>query len=132
MKAPGRRRRRVKRIVEPPEGADLDALADRVRYVGSPEHKNAPSFTGAPRPRADATICDEKFISMQQQLTLWLQESVRRGIVGGPWEGDFPRYAWCRIDEDLYEARLVNKGNGDYKGYKIYSDEAPENIEEKL
>jgi len=132
MKAPGRRRRKVKRIGDSPEGRDLDAIADRVRYIGSPEHKDTPSFAGTPRPRADATICDERFITMQEQLTSWLQESIRQGIVGSPWEGGFPRYAWCRIEGELYEARLVNRGNGDYKGYKIHPDEAPENIEERL
>ena len=49
MRAPGRRRPRTREIGPPPEQADLDALADRARYIGSPEHKDTASFAGPPR-----------------------------------------------------------------------------------
>jgi hypothetical protein len=32
--------------------------------------------------------------------------------------GNFPRYVWCRRGEDTYEAMLVNKEQGQYKGYR--------------
>ncbi len=54
---------------------------------------------------------------------------LRRGATGGPWEGDFPRYVWYKLDNVVYEGRLVNRGLGDYKGYKLNENEWPENIE---
>lgn len=44
MRASGRRRSLARTITPPPAEVDLGVLATRVRYVGSPEHKNVPSF----------------------------------------------------------------------------------------
>ena len=41
-------------------------------------------------------------------------------------EGDFPRYAWYKNGTDLYEARLVNRDNGQYKGFPLERFEWPE------
>lgn len=130
MRAPKRRRPPLRRIVPVPESTDLEEVASRVSYVGSPEHKDAPSFAGHPKPRSDATICDRRFIGLQDQLTAWIQESIRAGLVGGPWEGGFPRYVWCVRDGAVYEARLVNRGNGEYKGYQLQESECPSGIEQ--
>ncbi|MCK9925105.1 hypothetical protein MXD61_25095 [Frankia sp. AgPm24] len=40
-------------------------------------------------------------------------------------EGDFPRYAWVRAGDQVYEARLSNSGSGEYNGYPILPHEAP-------
>ncbi|MCB9766704.1 MAG: hypothetical protein H6751_12390 [Candidatus Omnitrophica bacterium] len=66
----------------------------------------------------------------QEQLTNWIREAIRIGCVGGCWKGRFPKYAWFRDREVVYEGRLVNKGNGDYKGYALTDDETPEGIDE--
>jgi hypothetical protein len=127
MRAPRRKRPRHREIDIPRE-VDLEALARPVRYVGSPEHKDAPSFAGQPRPRADATICDRSLIHKQRELTRWLRKAIRLGNVGAPWEGRFPRYVWYRDGDTLYEARLVNRGRGEYKGYALSLDEWPKGI----
>lgn len=36
---------------------------------------------------------------------------------------------WYKLDNVVYEGRLVNRGLGDYKGYKLNENEWPENIE---
>lgn len=128
MRAPRRRRPRRRVVIPPPPDTDLEILASRVRYVGSPEHKDAPSFAGWPRPRADATLCDPTLAQHQAQLTEWLREAIRQGHLGAPWEGDFPRYAWYRHHETVYEARLVNRGNGEYKGYPLTRAEWPDGL----
>lgn len=130
MRAP-QRRRPLARTLAAPGAIDLDALAGQVRYVGSPEHKDTPSFAGHPRPRADASICDRRFAGMQRTLTTWLQEAMRGGTIGGPIEGAFPRYVWYKEKETgvVYEARLVNRETGDYKGYALTKDEWPEGLE---
>ena len=56
MRAPRRRRPRKRDLCVPP-GTHLDSLAERVRYEGSPEHKDFPSFAGQPRLRSDASCC---------------------------------------------------------------------------
>ena len=40
-------------------------------------------------------------------------------------EGPFPKYAWIRVEGQVYEARLTNSGLGAYKGYPILDHEAP-------
>jgi len=106
----------------------LAALAERVHYVGSPEHKDAPTFAGQPAPRADASICDPEFASRLGEMNEWLKAALRDGRVGGPWEGDFPRYAWHREGDDVFEARLVNRGQGAYKGYRLRPEEHPSGL----
>ena len=128
MRAPRRRRPRHRAIISPPPGTDLLDLASRVRYVGSPEHKGTPSFAGWPRPRADASLCDPGLAKSQHQITEWLQMAIREGCIGAPWEGEFPRYVWYKREDIVYEARLVNRGQGEYKGYPLNQDEWPEGM----
>lgn len=111
--------------IAPPEGVDLAELATTVTYVGSPEHKAYPSFAGAPRPRADATLCDPAFKD-PKPLTTWLADGIRAGQIGAPWEKDYPRYVWLRVDGECYEARLVNAVQGQYKGYALSAEQTPD------
>ncbi len=110
----------------------LDDLAGRVRYIGSPEHKDVPSFVGRSRPRADASICPRELNESRDLVEDWLREAVRDGDVGAPWEGEFPRYVWYRDESGrVFEGRLVNRGLGDYKGYPLMPDEYPEHMSDK-
>ena len=97
--------------------------------MGSPEHKDFPSFAGRPRLRADASLCPRE-IRDQELVSEWLRSAIRRGAVGGPWEGGFPRYVWHREGDVVFEGRLVNRGSGSYKGYPLDEDEWPRGIEE--
>lgn len=117
MRAPHRRRPMIRAIGAPPPGTDLDTLANRVSYVGSPEHKDAPSFAGHPRPRGDASICDRQL--SREKVTTWLQEAIRTGSFGSYWEGAFPRYVWYKDETVVYEGRLVNCDQGSYKGFPL-------------
>ena len=123
MRSPNRRRPR-RREKSVPTNADLDALAARVKYVGSPEHKDVFTFAGPPRPRGDASICPREHNDMQL-VTGWLRSAIRAGSTDGPWEGDFPRYAWHKEKNRVFEARLVNSGDGSYKGYPLDDHEWP-------
>jgi len=125
VRAPKRRRQRPRTVVRPPPGLALEDVAQDVRYSGSPEHKDRPSFAGQPRPRADASIRDPNLAQSQSQLTDWLREAVRAGCIGAPWEGRFPRYIWREVGGVLYEARLVYRTTGEYKGYPLMPAEWP-------
>jgi hypothetical protein len=128
MRAPRRRRPR-RRWIAAPTGRDLDAVASAARYCGSPEHKDTPSFAGQPKPRADASICDRSFASDRGRPQAWLTAAIRRGIVSEDWEGDFPRYVWYKEEATVYEARLVNRTQGWYKGFPLKPEEWPPGIE---
>ena len=129
MRAPRRQRPRPREMYAPPPDLDLDLLASRVRYVGSPEHKDFPSFAGSPRLRADASSCP-RHIRDADLVTGWLRSAVRRGAISARMEGGFPRYVWHREDDTVFEARLGNRGDGSYKGYPISEDEWPDRFRE--
>lgn len=114
-------------VIQPGEHLDLAKTAQQARYVGSAEHKSFPSFAGAPKLRADASKCDPTF-SDPAAITEWVRGAIEHGRIGAPYEGDFPRYVWSRIDGVCYEGRLVNRDAGEYKGYPIRDDECPSGI----
>jgi len=125
---PKRRRDKIREIWKTPDMDMLAAAASGAGYVGSPEHKDAPSFAGRMSPRSDATICDPKFVGRQDELSTLLRQSIQVGNVGGLWEGKFPRYVWCRYGDDIYEARLTNQGNGEYKAFRLQPGEEPKGM----
>lgn len=114
-------------IDEVPENAE--AVAGRSSYIGSPEHKNSQSFAGRPAPRRDASLCEIRFAASQEMLTHWLQEGIRRGCCTAFGENDFPKYVWYKDADTVYEARLVNQGKGEYKGYPLSRAEWPARVE---
>ena len=130
MRATQRRRPLSRTLLPAINHERLVSLAASVSYVGSVEHKDTPSFAGhPPRPRPDATLCDRTFADRRDQLTKWLRTAIAKGVIGGPWEGEFPRYAWYMTADTVYEARLVNRTQGSYKGYGLLRDEWPKDIE---
>ena len=128
MRAP-QRKRPIRRELNVPVDTDLAGTAEQVSYVGSPEHKDFPGFWGQPRPRRDASLCP-RWIKDRQVVEEWLRSAIRRGAVGAPWEGGFPRYAWHMEGDIVFEGRLINKGLGEYKGYPLDRDEWPRGIED--
>ncbi|MDE0627650.1 MAG: hypothetical protein OXH99_14750 [Bryobacterales bacterium] len=107
---------------------DLRAVAELARYVGSREHKKAPSYAGPPGLRADASCCPPELATDAGVPTAWLRRAIPQGSTGGPWEGrspGFPRYVWYKHDETVYEGRLVNREQGQYKGYPLEKSEWP-------
>lgn len=105
-----------------PEGVNLHAVAAGVKYVGSPEHKDTITAAGMPRPRPDASLCPRPANDMVL-VGGWLQSAIRSGSTGDRWEGGFPRYVWHKQDDIVYEARLINSGNGTYKGSPLSDHE---------
>jgi len=57
-------------------------------------------------------------------LTRWLRQAIRQGSVGAPRNGQFPGYVWAVREGVVYEARLVNAEQGQYKGYPLHPDES--------
>lgn len=129
LRAPRRKRPLHRHVVRPGPDVNLAEIAERVVYVGSPEHKDTPSFVGLAKPRADASICDKEISDDRKLVAEWLRRAIMRGAVGGMWEGDFPRYAWHKEGDLVYEARLVNRELGQYKGYPLNETDWPEGLD---
>lgn len=72
--------------------------------------------------------CPRDLLFQQAILTHWLQDAIENGRVAGPWENGFPRYAWHRVGERRFCARLTNSGLGEYKGWPISTQEWPPNL----
>jgi len=123
MRSPNRRRPQIRAQADA-TGKDLAAIAARVSYVGSAEHKRYPSAAGPPALRSDATPCPPN-LAPQNELTNWLRRAVSKGAIGEPWEHDFPRYAWVTNENGIFEARLINREQGTYKGYPLQKSERP-------
>jgi hypothetical protein len=128
MRAP-QRKRPLRRHIDGPGAKNVAEIAERATYIGSPEHKDTPSFAGQPRPRADASICDRELTEDRERVTQWLKTAIERGATGGMWEGNFPRYAWYKDGDTVYEARLVNCELGEYKGYPLNETEWPDGLD---
>jgi hypothetical protein len=119
----------------PDDKPGAEGVAQRARYVGSPEHKSHPSAAGRPAARSDASLCDPNLSNQPEILTGVLRDSIRDGRIGGIFEGDFPKYVWGEVNGQLFEARHINGPQGTYKGYPLeeferpkgWRDPAPEN-----
>ncbi len=121
MKRPKFQRNNVKvrRVRKPPPGVDLAAVADSCCYVGSPYHKDRPSFAAMPHSRRpDASICPGHLATRQELVQGWLREAIRCGQVGA-WTGGYPKYVWFRDGETVYEARQGSPGSAEYHGYPL-------------
>lgn len=125
MRAQKRGRPLSRARVVPPEGADLPALAARATYHPSAEHKDRYTpAVGVRRLRSDATPCPEAVTGGEAQD--WLQGALAAGDVGGPWtDQPFPQYAWRRVGDVVFEARLTNAEQGWFKGYPLDPTEWP-------
>jgi len=125
-----RHRRPRKRAIAPwpedkPDPADVAA---RTSYVGSAEHKTFPSPAGHPALRSDATRCDPRYTDFEL-ITRVLRQAITRRCTSSVFDGDFPKYVWGWLDDQLYEARLVNRDQGAYKAYPLEEAETPKDEE---
>lgn len=110
MRAPKRHRpRKDTRLTLTPD-VDLEGLASRALYVISTEHKDYLTPAGPSRLRSDASACPREITLEQAQM--WLKSAIRAGDVSALVEGEFPRYAWARIEDRVFEGRLTTRCSG--------------------
>ena len=110
-----------------PEGAPSpEEVASKASYVGSAEHKTAPSPAGPPTPRSDASKCPTDVAENVEGVLRWkaevneaLRHAIRCKCVGGGFLQSFPRYVWGWFRQTMYEARLTNETGGQYKAYPL-------------
>jgi len=122
----------------------LAALAARANYVGSPHHKDIPTFGLNPSPRKgamhvhyadqqgqdnpDCTICPRKWAGQQQRATDLLREAIQMGHISEDADADtLPRRVWARDPDDpglVYEARQLSSPPNGYKAYPLTRKQA--------
>jgi hypothetical protein len=122
MKQPKRRRPPPKAIRRNEDIAYWTWLSEKVWYQGSVCHKRYPSWLGAPRPRADASICDPTIA----RETAELKEAALKGFISELRSGEFPTYIWYKAaDGGLFTARITQRETGEYHGYPEWDDIFP-------
>lgn len=128
---PNSRQRYTPGSIEPRPDVDYAALAERVSYVGSPEHKAHRSYAGHPKPRAVGGICPKELSTDKAVPEEWLKEALRKGCVDGTMAGDFPKQLWYKDPDSgvVYEGYIVNRVQGSYKGYPIEPDQWPRGLD---
>ncbi|MBN2192118.1 MAG: hypothetical protein JW751_04820 [Polyangiaceae bacterium] len=110
----------------PADAPSPDHLAERVRYVGSGEHKDRPvhpTYDLEPCLRSDASRCDPTI--SREEAEGALRDAVRRQWVSREFVGDFPAYVWGWCRGQPHAARLINATQGWYKAWPIGEDELP-------
>ena len=110
---------------------ELNELAERASYVGSPEHKLKRWWGGQPglwkrrggrlkRPkRQHTTPCPLHTAEDQKIATGWVREAIRQRhfeYVEG--DQDFPKKLWHIDDEGrMWQGTCINRTTGEYKGW---------------
>jgi len=106
----------------------LNALAKRVRYVGSSVHKLKPAdygFVPPTNPRPSKSPCDDRRIVKLSEAQALLKAGINAGMVSAfTGDGGVPKYVWA-VDEDnqVYEAKTKPGKESDYHGYRLGEDE---------
>lgn len=113
-----------------------EALAGRVNYVGSPEHKDHAWWGGRPqgrwrsgrpprRPKKQlTTICPLVSNADRATATRMLRAAVAAGqyeFVDG--DEDFPKRVWYSEMGQGWQAYCINRTTGEYKGWPVDEDE---------
>ena len=99
MRRPERRRNNPKaRVVRPPpDGVDLDAIAEQVTYESSLYHS---TVTRIRRPRPDASKCPPEVSKDLERVERWLREAIAQGWTG-VWDKGFSLRLASRRRRDL-------------------------------
>jgi hypothetical protein len=108
----------------PPERADLEALAGRVRSGGNPEHKRRPGDFGLPtpaQPRPDKSLCDTAGVFERGLAEDLLRRGVLRGLIRErASDAGYPQNVRSVTDAGIpLEAQLENPDLGVDHGYPM-------------
>jgi hypothetical protein len=121
---------------KPLSPAERKALAARVEYLGSKEHKAKRWWGGLPgirygrdgRParekREKTTICDLVSEQDRERATAWLRAAIECGQFGFlEGDQDFPKHVWYQAECRGWFGFCINRTAGHYKGWPMEEDE---------
>jgi hypothetical protein len=112
-------------LLNPEERA---ALARRLKYVGSGNHKRFPAdygFHPPCSPRPTKSLCDDKRTILKGEAISIFNDGIMKGMFSYFCKNDIeamPKYIWS-VDSkgEAYEAKI---GSGGYHGYRLGKDDA--------
>ena len=109
-------------VVRPvPSGVDLEEVVRRVRYVGSPYHKDRPGSAGMPKRRVPAgNKCPSHLAEDLDTVQSWLESAIRAGRTGR-WDAEhgLPREVFHTEGGVTFQAVLGSPGSGEYHGFPL-------------
>lgn len=114
-----------RRLLTAPSQEHLQGLQQKIRYVGSPKHKELPHLFGL-EPfrgvRGDTTLCDRDAgfdSAAMQAIPAIINRGLAAGLVG---TNDM---IWGVADDGwIFEARPTNRSQAEYHGYPVRPSEA--------
>jgi len=106
--------------------ADIQVLADRLRYAGTSIHKLHPGdygFVPPVNPRPSKSPCDDVRPVLRAEAAALFLQGLRAGMVSRPGPDGNPKYVWA-VDAagEVYEAK-TKPPDTSYHGYRIGEDE---------
>lgn len=118
-------KRQIRPLAEP--GSDayrrLEALAEKVRYEYSPEHKRNPGDFGsqqATAPRQGKSLCEEAGDFDLAIASGLLRDGIRAGLVSVQERNGWPQNVWAVASNGRpLESQLGNPAIGAYHGYPM-------------
>jgi hypothetical protein len=103
-------------------------IAQNAIYEGSAEHKFGRYWAGQGKLRSDGTPCPRGYHD-QAELTRLLRLAIANGQHSPIEAGDtFPKYVWAKDQDYYFAARLINREQGNYKGYPVLPSEFPNGL----
>lgn len=105
------------------------ALASQVRYGGSGKHKNYPAPNGewVPIHRPGTALCEQFDVAQWPRILAALQDAIRSSCVQLAPGQTFPTRVWAYINGKLHEAKITNRGTGEYHGFPLeYESQMPD------
>ena len=112
-----------KRLCEKSDRVALSTAAERARYDASPYHCRLEGGSPVRHRVKPATPCPHRWRTDDANSAL--RRAITLGFVSQAWEDGFPRYAWLREGDMVYEARHTRGPLGTYHAYPIDPVEAP-------
>ena len=109
--------KRIK-IVPPPPGTDLKAVARASRYEGRAYHRTIRTDAGLPAYLPGKSKCPEDLQRDPARVTQWLRAAIVSARVG-VFDGGFPSRVWHREGDIVFEARQGTPGSGVYHGFPL-------------
>jgi hypothetical protein len=105
----------------------LNALAGRVTYVGSANHKLSPGdygFVPPTNPRPSKSACDDIRSILLEEASALFYEGIKRGMVSNFTSSSVPKYVWAVDSKNqVYEAKTNARHETSYHGYRLGENE---------
>lgn len=107
--------------------ADRKVLGERLRYVGSGNHKLRPGdygFVPSHNPRPSKSPCDSVRSILLDEASSLFRSGLRLGMLSRFDAGQVPKYVWA-VDRtgEVYEAKTRPERETDYHGYRLGYDD---------